>query len=315
MDMQDYFKALSDNSRLRIVNALVNSSLNVQELTDLLELGQSTVSHHLKVLAKADITKQAKDGTWIYYSLNKNNSHITELINSTFNVFSKLKEHSLKEVFLADESKIKLLQNKRREQTKDFFESSASKWHKLRKEDLSFSKEATLDLLAKGIKDDSDVLELGVGSGALLDKILPRKGKTIAVDYSEAMLNNCKELLGERQDDVDLRLGYLEHLPLADNVIDEAVSYMVFHYLSEPTQVFKSAYRVLKPGGTLKVIDLNKHDNESFRERFAHTWLGFKEETIVAQAKEAGFLEISFSSLEESSEAFLLTCIKGEKHE
>lgn len=315
MDLQDYFKALSDNSRLRIVNALRVTSFNVQELTELLELGQSTVSHHLKVLAKAGITKQTKDGTWIYYSLNKKNLNILELTNFTFDMFSKLNEHSLSDIFSADENKIKILQNKRREETKDFFESSASKWHKLRRESLPFSKDATLSILANSIKDKSDLLELGVGSGALLDKILPRTGKTIAVDYSEAMLNSCREILGERQSDVDLRLGYLEHLPLADKIIDEAVSYMVFHYLSEPSEVFKSAYRVLKPGGSLKVIDLNKHDNESFRERFAHLWLGFKEETLIAQAKEAGFLEISFSSLEESKEAFLLTCIKGEKHE
>lgn len=311
----NFYKSLSDTSRLRIVNALRLGSFNVQELTELLELGQSTVSHHLKVLSQVEIVNQNKEGTWVFYTLNHLNNFIEETINFNFKKLESLASHNLKEVFKSDKDKIKLLQDKRRATTKEFFENSAKDWNSLRKETIPFNNDECLKVLANSINPSNTLLELGTGAGALLQQILPRTGKTIAVDYSEAMLSKCKDSLSEEKlKSVDLRLGYLEHLPLADNSVDEAVAFMVFHYLDELEEVFSSCNRVLKPGGELKIIDLKKHENEHLRERYLHKWLGFDEKFLCNLAKKTGFLEISFSSLKESDQAFLFKCKKRETH-
>jgi ArsR family transcriptional regulator len=152
---------------------------------------------------------------------------------------------------------------------------------------------------------------MGCGTGALLKLIVPRIGKTIAVDYSEAMLNACRKNIATKyHPQIDLRLGYLEHLPVADAEVDQAVCYMVLHYLADPLAAFNSVQRVLKAGGQLKIIDLTAHHNELLRETYAHQWLGFSEKELRTWTEQAGFTNFKYSLLGKSNEAFFLTCTK-----
>ena len=307
LETEQILKALADNSRLRIVHALSEGTYNVQELTRLLGLGQSTVSHHLKVLAQAEIVEQHKEGTWVYYGLKKNSELSYEIVKNLLSALRNSSEHSLHSIFLDDVSTVQSLLNERRQETQAYFEESAETWNELRQE-ATRENSQWLKELAEHIPSTGSFLELGCGAGALLELLLPRTGKSIAVDYSDSMLLKCKHAINDSN--LELRLGYLEHLPVADCCIDHAASYMVLHYLANPGQAFQSAFRVLNNGGSLHIVDLQKHSNEYMRERFAHQWLGFDKEQLVHWAMEAGFTDIVHSSLGKEKEAFLLTCKK-----
>ncbi|RMG41677.1 MAG: methyltransferase domain-containing protein, partial [Candidatus Dadabacteria bacterium] len=273
MGIIETYKALADESRLRLVHCLSQGMFNVQELTSVLGLGQSTVSHHLKILHQAGIATSRREGTHIYYTLSHQDSEKAPaaIINNFLDI-STSNLNGLEPAFSSDREKLSQILNKRREEAHSFFEKVAAEWKSLREKQ---ERRSYLQELINEIKPDETLLELGCGSGALLEKILPRTGETIGVDYSQAMLNECAENLREHRDSVDLRLGYLEHLPLADASADTAVAYMVMHHLPEPLRAFMDAFRVLRAGGRLIIVDLMEHHDETMRERYADIWLGF----------------------------------------
>jgi ubiquinone/menaquinone biosynthesis C-methylase UbiE/DNA-binding HxlR family transcriptional regulator len=313
MAMLDTYKALADESRLRVVRVLSLGYFNVQELTAVMDLSQSTVSHHLKVLHRAGITRLHREGTWAYYSLT--NSEEAPFATATLQALLSHGESkeggSLRAVFIRDRVEAEKLLSARRDHSHRFFESVAEQWHELRHE--AHGHTPLVDELVRAVPNDVAVLDLGCGSGALLELLLPRAGKTIGVDYSPKMLEEARSNLGAKAAAVDLRLGYLEHLPLGDSSIDLGLAYMVLHHVPSPEDAMKDAFRVLRPGGALHIIDLFKHDNEYMRERFADLWLGFDQDEIVSWAQAIGFSAIEKRSAPESTDSFYVICTKGEQ--
>lgn len=301
----EVYKALADESRLRIVHMLSKGAFNVQEITSVLGLGQSTVSHHLKVLQGAGLTHLQREGTWAYYTLV--NGESKGFPSDTARNF--LETAKPEELFASDLEALSVLLNQRRDSSHKFFEAVADKWHELR--DEAQGQESFFDDVAKLIPSEATVLELGCGSGAFLQHILPRSGKTIGVDYSQAMLSEARKNLGKAlPSTVDLRLGYLEHLPIGDESIDIAVAYMVLHHLPAPAEAFIDAFRVLRPEGRLIVVDLVKHSNELMRERFADLWLGFEQRELRKWSLSAGFSHTHIDVRGKKKEVLLLTSSK-----
>src|SRR5690606_34972318 len=145
----------------------------------------------------------------------------------------------------------------RRERAREYFDAVADRWNKIR--DAACMHGSLIDELATRIPAEGALLELGCGSGALLERILPRKDETIGVDYSHAMLAEARKSLGKNAAKVDLRLGYLEHLPVPDQSVDIAAAFMVFHHVAEPREALRDVRRVLRKGGRLIAIDLTSH--------------------------------------------------------
>ncbi len=310
MELLDAYKALADESRLRLIHILNQGYFNVQELTSILGISQPTISHHLKVLQSAGITTSYKEGTWTYHKLVS--AHSDSLSPAVAYNFLELAASSSKNghtaIFAKDRDAIGEILARRRDASHRYFESVASNWKEIRREaqgDTAYFSE--LEGLIPG---DATLLELGCGSGALLDALLPRSGKTIGVDYSRAMLEEAKRNLGEKSSGVDLRLGELEHLPLADNSVDIAVACMVLHHIAQPQRVLAEAARVVKKGGSLIVVDLMHHTNEYMRERFADLWLGFEPTDIAAWVKTAGFNAPQTKILGEGKEVFIVSTLK-----
>ncbi|MEZ4754663.1 MAG: metalloregulator ArsR/SmtB family transcription factor [Bdellovibrionota bacterium] len=311
MNIVDTYKLLADESRLRLLSILEKGYFNVQELTSILELGQSTVSHHLKLLGNSNLTKKRKEGTWTYYSLNQNFAQdpIEKIINNFFEVAKSLNgSSSLTELLSADKTAVQEVLNIRRDETLEFFDSIAGTGKELRPE-MSIE-----DRLVEVIKNSSPATatfaDLGCGKASLLKHLLPRTGETIGVDYSQSLLDEAKEVLGGLAASVDLRLGYLEHLPLADNSVQTALTYMVLHHVSAPIEALKEAYRVLEPGGQLLVVDLMPHNNDEMRERYGDRWLGFDPKEFQSWISECGFCSSNFEVLGENNEVFYLTAKK-----
>jgi ubiquinone/menaquinone biosynthesis C-methylase UbiE len=310
-DPLSILKALADESRLRLVNVLAHGSFNVQELTAILNLSQPTISHHLKVLQQSAVVSAKKQGTWAYYSLPYLDTQYTNSVAATItsSLLSTLSSNGNSQLspYVDDHSQIQFVLDKRRDASKHFFEEVAPKWNQLRQEEILDPN--PLNELVSSIPDNLDIVDLGCGSGALLELILPRSGTTIAVDYSQSMLQEATRTLGNKSTKVDFRLGYLEHLPLADESVDIAVAHMVLHHLAEPKKALKDIRRILRPKGRCFIVDLTSHDREYMRERYADLWLGFNSDEIVRWAKEAGFSQFDFKFYGASKESFLLTLI------
>lgn len=308
--ISDIYKALADESRLRLLHILSKGQFNVQELTALLGSGQSTVSHHLKILNSAGFLLAQKQGTWVYYSLNSVAPKSLAQRSAALFLESLKENSSESESFSQDLTATNELLNKRRDQARNFFESVANKWHDMRGE--AQGSESYFELVASRIPDRATLLELGCGSGAFFEHALPRAGKSIGVDYSQGMLDEARQRLGNKANDVDFRLGYLEHLPIGDESVDYMVCYMVLHHVAVPPHAVHDAFRVLKPGGKFIIVDLMRHQNELMRERYADLWLGFDPEEVKQWAFSEGFSESKLEILGPKKDVFLITLTKNE---
>ncbi len=305
MQLVDVYKAMADENRLRLLSILSEGAFNVRELTAIIEATQSNVSHHLKTLQSAGLVGCRREGTWGYYYIEPHelDSPVSSVIRS---FLEAAPQASISEFLLDDKAKAKEILEKRRDEAKEFFDSVAPRWSELSKETIN--SEEYLNQLRDFIPDTGTLLELGIGSGALLSKILPRSGSTIGVDYSPAMLEEAKKTLAPF--DVDLRLGYLERLPLTDNSVDCALSHMVLHHIAKPVDAIKDAARVIRPGGKLLVVDLSAHNREYMRERYADLWLGFEQKEFQSWIKAAGLKTESVKTLGTGGEVFILVAVK-----
>jgi ArsR family transcriptional regulator len=311
MDFSETYRALGDESRLRIVHCLSRGMLNVQELTGILGLAQPTVSHHLKVLQQAGVIQLHREGTNSFFSLAVSDQ--PEFIHSTVESFlaglRSLNGSFGATPYARDQESTSQILSGRREQARAFFERVAGEWNSLKAN--ASNEESYVAQLARLVPGHQTLLELGCGAGNFLRQVLPRPGTTIAVDYSTAMLEETRRQLGTQASAVDLRLGYLEHLPVADRSVDVAVTHMVLHHLANPLDAIRDLARVVRPGGTVHIIDLAKHANEFMRERYADIWLGFEPSQIVAWLESVGFVGGRWSSVLEGmgdgKDAFLVS--------
>lgn len=316
MGLAEIYKALGDESRLRLIHIIAQGFFNVQELTAVLGLSQPTVSHHIKVLQNCGLLRHHKEGTWSYYSLSQETSPSLQVAHMFLEILKSNATNQDTAIFRKDATQVATLLNQRRDQAKNFFDSMAPQWRNIRSEatgignlpeDYLFSK------IQPHIDPQETLLELGCGSGALLESLLPRAGRTIAVDYSQAMLEEARRTLGQESSKVDLRLGYLEHLPLGDASVDVAVACMVLHHVSDPLSALRDTARVLTSHGKLVLVDLVKHNNEFMRERFNDLWLGFDIDQVSGWMTQAGLNPPHVEYLGDSRAVFLLKTNKREE--
>jgi len=299
------YKAMADETRLRILHALSLSSLNVQELQKIVGAPQSNVSHHLKTLERAGLVDSKSQGTWRFYSLSRGDN-VPAKLGANFVEIARTDLNGLKSTIDQDTAMVNELIEHRQAESRAYFDKVAGDWTKIR-ESIADSREY-LGELKKAIPLEAALLELGCGSGIMISLLMPRLGDTIGVDHSPAMLSEARQNLSKFK--VDLRLGNLEHLPLADGSVDIALCHMVLHHLQEPAKALSEAARVLKKSGKMIIIDLVQHSDERLREVFAHRWLGFDTKELSRTAKQAGFAECKATLLGEKKNVFMLIANK-----
>jgi len=275
-----YLKALSDETRLRLVNVLHLYELNVTELTAVLDQGQSRVSRHLKILADSGLLTFRRDGLWVFYSAIRQGPG-TELIGLLLNLGGD--DPTLKQ----DLDRAARVLAERAWARQVFFKNIAGQWESLRREVLG-GFDLNAEVLSR-LPEGGAVVDLGCGTGDVLQAMLPRVSQAIGVDSSPQMLELAQRRFQKERTPVSLRIGELEHLPLSDGEVDFAVASLVLHHLSDPLAGLKEARRVLRPGGALVVIDFEKHSSEVMRSRYGDHWLGFSPERLAGWLEEAGF--------------------------
>jgi ArsR family transcriptional regulator len=303
----DIYKALADETRLRLVRLLLRGALNVNELTDILQMGQSRISRHLKILAEASLVTSRREGTWIYYQ-----GHQDATQGQVTDILGYLRQYEQRvPYFEQDLQGLEGMVARRKEQTRTFFNSlnDPKKMPQHRSSDGQFYRQVAVSLLPK---ECAMALDMGTGSGLLLPALIGRASQVIAVDSSTTMLDLARQRVGDQGLRCDFRLGDLEHLPVADGEVDVVVACMVLHHLSRPDEAVREAYRVLQPGGLLIIVDLRRHGDETLRERLADLWLGFEPSQVEGWLQQEHF-EIIGAEVIGEPDSFKLITFQGQK--
>lgn len=282
--MLTVFKALADPIRLRLLSILVHGEMTVQDLTTVLNLGQSRVSHHLKALVEAGLLSVKPQGTWKYYRLELAGTLLQQLWPVVAAHLEQVEGHD------ADLLALNRLLAERRQQSLSFFEAHAREWDN-RARMLLPTPDYDEKLLAQ-LPQGAELVELGIGTGVLLPRLCARSRRLIGIDHSAAMLAEARRRLAEAELDADLRLGELQHLPLADAEMDAALLNMVLHHAERPEEVLQEVARVLAPGGKVVIADLLRHRNDAVRQTMADFWLGFEPDELRQWLLESGFVDI-----------------------
>lgn len=278
----DDLAALGDAIRSRVLLALERQELTVSELCSVLQLPQSTVSRHLKTLSDSGWAASRRDGTSRYYTLalNGNGSHARKL-------WSLVRDQIAGTPAAAqDARRLATVLTRRRTASQAFFATSAGQWDRLR-DDL-FGPGLSSQAIASLLDPDWTLGDLGCGTGQMTMTLAPFVARVIAVDGSGEMLQAAKRRL-RGFDNIDLRRGDLESLPIDDRSLDAAVVALVLHHVPDPARVLAEAARVLKPGGRVLVVDMLPHDREEYRRQMGHVWLGFSEDQVTRWLEAAGF--------------------------
>ena len=291
----DDLTVLGDATRSRMLMLLEQHELTVTELCAVLQLPQSTVSRHLKVLADGAWLNSRREATSRYYSAADSQEPAARRL------WTLLREQiSATPAADQDARRLKSVVAKRQTASQRFFESAAGRWDKLR-EDL-FGRVSHVQALG-GLLDDRWVAgDLGCGTGQLAAALAPFVARVIAVDRSGEMLQAAKRRL-RGYPNVDVRRGELETLPIEDGTLDVATLMLVLHHAATPAAVLADAVRVLRPGGRLIVTDMLAHDREEYRQQMGHVWLGFTEEQVHRLFAAAGLSRTRVVPLPPDSDA------------
>jgi len=277
----DHLSALADTTRSRILLLLERQELTVSEICSVMQLPQSTVSRHLKALADSGWVGSRGEGTSNVYTMTR------DLDSPARRLWVLVREQvGTAPAAIQDQRRLQTALAERRTKSQEFFSSSAGQWDRVR--DELFGDRFHLAALAAFANGRWTVGDLGCGTGQVSAALAPFVERIVAVDESAAMLQAARKRL-HGIDNVDLRRGELEALPIDDGRLDAATMMLVLHHIAEPQKALSEVARVLKPGGTLLLVDMLPHDRESYRQQMGHAWLGFSEQHITRLLGDAGF--------------------------
>lgn len=307
-EMFDWLQVLSDPTRARLLRLLERNELTVIELCQVLQAPQSTISRHLKVLAESDWVRSRKEGTSSWYRLQS-----ADLQSGQRRLWQVVREQAATAKFAEhDDARLEKVLEERQSRAQVFFSSAADQWDKLRSE--LFGGSVNSWALAAGLQSDCVVGELGCGTAPLSHLIAPWVKQVIAVDSSAAMLKAAKAKF-KKCDNVEFRKGDLAALPVGDQELDVVFVVLVLAYVHDPKQAIEEAYRTLKPGGRLILIDMLRHDRESLKQELGHLWLGFEWTQIDQWLDKKRFSHITKLPLppEQDAKGPPLFCVAAQK--
>jgi len=282
--------ALADTLRSRMLLVLDRRELTVSELCAVLQLPQSTTSRHLKTLGDAGWVASRPDGTRRLYrldpaALDEDARSLWALARASVGACPAARQ---------DARRLAPVLARRRTRSREFFEGAAAEWDRTR--DRTFGTRFHLHGLLGLLAPNLEVADLGCGTGPISEALAPMVRRVVAVDASEAMLSAARRRL-ERFDNVELRAGELEALPIADGAVDAATLVLVLHHVAEPARVLSEAARILRPGGLVAIVDMLAHERADYERDMGHVWMGFDRERIGGFLRDAGLGACRFAEL------------------
>jgi ArsR family transcriptional regulator len=272
---------LADATRCRLLAALERQELTVGELANALQLPQSTVSRHLKILADQSWVSSRAEGASRWYRRNP-------LLDADMLGLWELVRQAMTQTpaALQDAARIDAVVAARRTQSQTFFATASAEWDALRTD--MFGARADIGAMLSLLDPSLVIGDLGCGTGALAASLAPHVQHVHAIDASPAMLATASARLADCRN-VTVAEGALEDLPLADQSLDVAVLMLVLHHVADPVRALTEVHRVLKPLGRLLITDMRVHAHERYREQMGHVWLGFDGGSLDGWLRDAGF--------------------------
>ncbi|MEM8771587.1 MAG: metalloregulator ArsR/SmtB family transcription factor [Pseudomonadota bacterium] len=275
------FRAIGEETRLRIMAILVQGELTVSELTQILGQSQPRVSRHLKILTDAGLIERHREGAWMFYRIAADAAEDTgraRLIEAIVE-FSRGGDR----VIARDVERFAQSRKARAAQAAQYFQENAAEWSKLRALHLPDSdiEERIVDIA--GETSLGVFVDLGTGTGRMLEIFADRYEQAVGYDLSHEMLSIARLNL-ERAGiaHAQARHGDLFALPLESASVDTVCIHQVLHYLAAPETAISEAARLLRPGGKLIISDFAPHELEFLRDQHAHRRLGFADEEVRA---------------------------------
>jgi ubiquinone/menaquinone biosynthesis C-methylase UbiE len=286
----DRMSALSDTIRSRLLLVLEQHELSVSELCGVLQLPQSTVSRHLKVLGDEGWLVSRAEGTSRLYRMSPD-----RLEPSALSLWGLVREQIAATAGAEqDAQRTRSVLAQRSSKSREFFSSAAGEWDRLRTE--MFGHRADMQALLGLLDEQWTVGDLGCGTGQVAASVAPFARQVIAVDDSPAMLAAAQQRLSGIGN-VDIRAGELERLPIEEASLDAAVLFLVLHHVPDPARGLSEARRVLVPGGRLLIVDMAPHEREEYRQQMGHVWLGFSDEQLGRWVQDAGLVSYRYRAL------------------
>jgi ubiquinone/menaquinone biosynthesis C-methylase UbiE/predicted transcriptional regulator len=282
-----WFRLLADPARVRILLLLEKEELSVAELQDILGMGQSRISMSLSQLRQAGLVEDRRNGKHSLYRIHENLLSNTDLIGLLRRAASEIPEAT------QDAAALDLTLRKRRDRMRAYFDELAGKFgrHYVPGRSWKGIAEALLKLMPPMV-----VADLGAGEATLSQLLAQRAEQVIAVDNSDKMVAFGRDLAARHNlTNLEYRVGDLEDLPIATASVDLAIFSQSLHHASHPPKAVEEAWRILKPGGRIVVLDLLRHAFEEARELYADLWLGFPEVELETMLHKAGFVQVETS--------------------
>lgn len=281
-------KAVADPSRVRILAILDHHELTVSELVLVLGQSQPRVSRHLKLLQDAGFLHRKAEGRSAFYRLERAGPMAPLLRTVLADIDAGDPD------IAADARRLQAIRDSRDEQARSYFEAVAGSWDGMRHRHVAETEieQALVDML-RG-RHVRSLLDLGTGTGRVLEIAAPHVEAGIGVDLSRDMLAVARHKLeAAGLHHCDVRHGDLRHLSLPDGSMDMAVLHHVLHFLDDPADALAEAARTLRPGGTLVVVDFATHDEDVLRTDHQHQRLGFDTDEMEDWCSAAGLEDVT----------------------
>lgn len=299
----DILKTLSDPTRLRLLALVSREELSVAELQEILGMGQSRISSQLAQLRQTNLVTDRREGKKAFYSLR------TDLAPKTLALLKAAVE-SIGEmpVITEDRDNLDRILQKRRRTQEQYFNLIAGRLGKNYCPGRSWE---AIGHLVLRLSPAIDIADLGAGEG-LVSQLLARRARQVwCIDNSPRMVEVGTELARKNGlENVTYKLGDIEQVPLPDKSVDLAILSQALHHAQHPQAAVNEAFRILRPGGQVLVLDLNEHAFEKARDLYADIWLGFKESALHGFLKKAGFAKVEVSAVaKEPTEPYFETLL------
>jgi ubiquinone/menaquinone biosynthesis C-methylase UbiE len=279
----DTLKAVAESSRLRILNLLKRGDLTVTDITAVLGQSQPRVSRHLKLLHDAGLIARYQEGSWAFFRID--DSSTAGLLGSEL-----VDRLDMQNVFMRrDLERLGQVKQDRQARAIEYFTKNAQEWDQIRS--LHAPDAAVEAMLVKivGQTQFQSMLDLGTGTGRLLELFAPLYKRGVGIDMSRDMLAVARANLEKSGiSHVQVRQGDILNPPVEREAFDLVTIHQVLHFLDEPLSAIREASRALRAGGRLIIVDFASHDLETLREKHAHLRLGFADKQMNAWLKECG---------------------------
>lgn len=291
-DLVTALKAAAEPTRLRILVLLASGEFNVKDLQLILGQSQPRLSRHLKLLAEAELIERFREGSWAYFHV----ADRTPAGRWALRLVADIDEAD--PLVRRDRDRAEALKRERENVAQRYFATHAADWDRIRALHVAESDVEEAIRKALGPGPFRQLVDLGTGTGRILELFADRSERAIGIDANQAMLAYARTNLAKAGlARVQVRHGDIYALSLADGSADAVVMHQVLHFLSDPQRAIREAARILAPGGRLVIIDFAPHELEFLRDAQAHERLGFADAQVEQWLTDAGLTVRGISSL------------------